>query len=213
MVMNRLTFQRKLMLLFVGMALLPTVVLVLVSYRLIGRSVERWANHQIALTLTNSAAIIGDASELAHTLERYENLPLTDTAELLAVDEDLVAVLDNLIRQRSRYERPNSRTPMAVTSSLFTAGTDISPLAPIRTTPRNAYRFFRAVRCVTRRSNHFGQIGRPRFLDMWGPDLLRGWKETLGGSGGREIYGIDTRPNASSDVSHPEQTQPFGSRY
>ncbi len=95
MVMNRLTFQRKLMLLFVGMALLPTVVLVLVSYRLIGRSVERWANHQIALTLANSAAIIGDASELAHTLERYENLPLTDAAELLAVDEDLVAVLDN----------------------------------------------------------------------------------------------------------------------
>ena len=83
------------MILFVGMALLPTVVLVLVSYHLISRSVERWANHQIALTLTNSAAIIGDASELAHTLELYENLPLTDTAELLAVDEDLVAVLDD----------------------------------------------------------------------------------------------------------------------
>ena len=93
MVMNRLKFQRKLMILFVGMALLPTVVLVLVSYHLISRSVERWANHQIAVTLTNSAAIIGDASELAHTLELYENLPLTDTAELLAVDEDLVAVL------------------------------------------------------------------------------------------------------------------------
>ena len=95
MAMNRLKFQRKLMILFVGMALLPTVVLVLVSYHLISRSVERWANHQIALTLTNSAAIIGDASELAHTLELYENLPLTDTAELLAVDEGLVAVLDN----------------------------------------------------------------------------------------------------------------------
>ena len=95
MVMNRLTFQRKLMILFVGMALLPTVILVLVSYHLISRSVERWANHQITLTLENSAAIIGDASELAHTLELHENLPLTDTAELLAVDEDLVAVLDN----------------------------------------------------------------------------------------------------------------------
>ena len=95
MVMNRLKFQRKLMILFVGMALLPTVVLVFVSYHLISRSVERWANHQIALTLTNSAAIIGGASELAHTLELYENLPLTDTAELLAVDEDLVAVLDD----------------------------------------------------------------------------------------------------------------------
>ena len=95
MAMNRLKFQRKLMILFVGMALLPTVVLVLVSYHLISRSVEGWANHQIALTLTNSAAIIGDASELAHTLELYENLPLTDTAELLAVDEGLVAVLDN----------------------------------------------------------------------------------------------------------------------
>ena len=95
MVMNRLKFQRKLMILFVGMALLPTVVLVLVAYHLISRSVERWANHQIALTLTNSAVIIEDASELAHTLELYENLPLTDTAELLAVDEDLVAVLDN----------------------------------------------------------------------------------------------------------------------
>ena len=95
MVMNRLKFQRKLMILFVGMALLPTVVLVLVAYHLISRSVERWANHQIALTLTNSAVIIEDAGELAHTLELYENLPLTDTAELLAVDEDLVAVLDN----------------------------------------------------------------------------------------------------------------------
>ena len=95
MVMNRLKFQRKLMILFVGMALLPTVVLVLVSYHLISRSVERWANHQIALTLTNSAVIIEDASELAHTLELYENLPLTDTAELLAVDEELVVVLDD----------------------------------------------------------------------------------------------------------------------
>ena len=95
MVMNRLKFQRKLMILFVGMALLPTVVLVFVSYHLISRSVEHWANHQIALTLANSAAIIEGASEIAHTLERYENLPLTDTAELLAVDEDLVAVLDD----------------------------------------------------------------------------------------------------------------------
>ena len=93
MVMNRLKFQRKLMILFVGMALLPTVVLILVSYHLISRSVERWANHQIALTLTTSAVIIEDASELARTLELYENLPLTDTAELLAVDEDLVAAL------------------------------------------------------------------------------------------------------------------------
>ncbi len=93
--MSRLKFQRKLMVLFVGMALLPTVVLVLVSYHLISRSVERWAKHQMALTLANSAAIIGDASKIAHTLELYENLPLTDTAELLAVDEDLVAVLDN----------------------------------------------------------------------------------------------------------------------
>ena len=93
--MNRLKFQRKLMVLFVGMALLPTVVLLLVSYHLISRSVERWANHQIALTLANSAAIIEDASEVAHTLELYENLPLTDTAELLAVDENLVAVLDD----------------------------------------------------------------------------------------------------------------------
>ena len=95
MIMNRLKFQRKLMVLFVGMALLPTVVLLLASYHLISRSVERWANHQIALTLTNSAAIIEDASEIAHTLELYENLPLTETAQLLAVDEDLVAVLDD----------------------------------------------------------------------------------------------------------------------
>lgn len=95
MVMNRLKFQRKLMILFVGMALLPTAILVFVSYHLISRSVERWANHQIALTLANSAAIIEGASEIAHMLELYENLPLTDTAELLAVDEALVAVLDD----------------------------------------------------------------------------------------------------------------------
>ncbi len=95
MIMNRLKFQRKLMIFFVGMALLPTVVLVLVSYHLISQSVERWANHQIALILANSAVIIEGASKIAHTLELHENLPLTDTAELLAVDEDLVAVLED----------------------------------------------------------------------------------------------------------------------
>ena len=94
MIRNRLKFQRKLMAVFVGMTLLPTVALVLVSYQLISRSIERWANHEIGLTLENSAAILGDAKELAYTLELHENKALADKAEYLAVDFDLVDALD-----------------------------------------------------------------------------------------------------------------------
>ncbi|MCZ6681102.1 MAG: ATP-binding protein [Candidatus Poribacteria bacterium] len=91
--LNRLKFQRKLLVIFVGMALLPTVVLVLVSYHLMSRSLERWANHQIALTLADSAEIAQDAGKLAYNLEIYENVPLTEDVQYLAVDEDLVAAL------------------------------------------------------------------------------------------------------------------------
>ena len=94
MILDRLTFQRKLMVIFAGMTLLPTVVLVLVSYHLISRSMERWATHQIALTLTDSAAIVRDADKLVYALERHETLPLTEATEYLAVDSDLVAGLD-----------------------------------------------------------------------------------------------------------------------
>ncbi|MDE0185659.1 MAG: ATP-binding protein [Candidatus Poribacteria bacterium] len=76
--------------------MLPTLVLVLVSYHLIGRSIERWAGHQIANTLENSALILRDAKELAHNLELHETDLLTHTAEILAVDFDLVAGLDSL---------------------------------------------------------------------------------------------------------------------
>ena len=77
-----------------GLTLLPTLVLVLVSYHLIGRSIERWASHQIANTLENSALILRDAKELAYNLELHETGLLTYTAEILAVDFDLVAALD-----------------------------------------------------------------------------------------------------------------------
>ncbi len=93
MLLNRLKFQRKLMVVFAGMALLPTAVLVLVSYHLISQSLERWAKHQIALTLADSAAIVRDAEKLAHALELYENVPLTEDTQYLAVDFDLVDAL------------------------------------------------------------------------------------------------------------------------
>lgn len=96
MIRPHLNFQRKLMAVFVGLTLLPTLVLVLVSYHLIGRSIERWAGHQIANTLENSALILRDAKELAHNLELHETDLLTHTAEILAVDFDLVAGLDSL---------------------------------------------------------------------------------------------------------------------
>ena len=80
---------------FVGLTLLPTLILVLVSYHLISRSIERWASHQIALTLENSAVILRDAKELAYNLELHETRLLTYTAEHLAVDFDLVAALDS----------------------------------------------------------------------------------------------------------------------
>lgn len=96
MIRPHLNFQRKLMAVFVGLTLLPTLVLVLVSYHLIGRSIERWAGHQIANTLENSALILRDAKELAHNLELHETDLLTHAAEILAVDFDLVAGLDSL---------------------------------------------------------------------------------------------------------------------
>ena len=94
MIHTHLKFQRKLMAVFVGLTLLPTLILVLVSYHLISRSIERWASHQIALTLENSAVILRDAKELAYNLELHETGLLTYTAELLAVDFDFVAALD-----------------------------------------------------------------------------------------------------------------------
>ena len=94
MIRPHLKFQRKLMAVFVGLTLLPTLALVLVSYHLIGRSIERRAGHQIAMTLENSAVILRDAKELAYNLELHETEPLTHTAEILAVDFDLVAALD-----------------------------------------------------------------------------------------------------------------------
>ena len=87
MMRPHLKFQRKLMAVFVGLTLLPTLVLVLVSYHLIGRSIERWAGHQIALILENKA-------EILHPLTLHEIGLLTDTSERLAVDFDLVAALD-----------------------------------------------------------------------------------------------------------------------
>ena len=89
MIRPHLKFQRKLMAVFVGLTLLPTLVLVLVSYHLIGRSIERWAGHQIALTLENKA-------EILYRLTLHEIGLLTDIAERLAVDFDLVAALDSL---------------------------------------------------------------------------------------------------------------------
>ena len=91
-------FQRKLLLTFTGMALFPTIILVLVAYHLISQSIEHWADYKIAATLEN-------AQKLAYQLELYENQPLTFTAEELALDEDLVAALETpadsgLINQR-----------------------------------------------------------------------------------------------------------------
>ena len=91
-------FQRKLLLTFTGMALFPTIILVLVAYHLISQSIEHWADYKIAATLEN-------AKKLAYQLELHENQPLTFTAEELALDPDLVAALEtpadsSLINQR-----------------------------------------------------------------------------------------------------------------
>ena len=63
-------FQRKLLLTFTGMALFPTIILVLVAYHLISQSIEHWADYKIAATLENS-------KKLAYQLELYEIQPLT----------------------------------------------------------------------------------------------------------------------------------------
>ena len=95
MFLKRLKFQRKLMFIFTGMALLPTIVLVLVAYHLISQSIERWANSQIALTLQNSAIIARDARTLAYELSLRHYLPLIDAAEILAVDFQLITALQD----------------------------------------------------------------------------------------------------------------------
>ena len=94
MFLNRLKFQRKLMIIFVGMALLPTLVVVLVAYHLISGSIERWADSQIALTLTHSAKTARDAETLAYQLSVHDYFQLTEAAEILAVDLDLVEGLE-----------------------------------------------------------------------------------------------------------------------
>jgi nitrogen fixation/metabolism regulation signal transduction histidine kinase len=105
MFLNRLTFQRKLMVIFTGMALLPTVVLVLVAYRLISGSIERWANNRIASMLQNYSSMARDARTLAYELSLHDYLPLTEAAQLLAVDYELVAALEQeampLVQQRA----------------------------------------------------------------------------------------------------------------
>lgn len=105
MFLNHLKFQRKLMIIFVGMALLPTLVLVLVAYHLISGSIERWADSQIALTLTHSAKTARDAVTLAYDLSVHNYFQLTEAAEILAVDLSLVEGLEagdgNIIRNRA----------------------------------------------------------------------------------------------------------------
>ena len=91
---HRLKFQRKLMVTFAGMALLPTLVLVLVAYHLIKASSERWADSQIALILTHSAKTARDAVTLAYELSVHDYFQLTEAAEILAVDLHLVEGLE-----------------------------------------------------------------------------------------------------------------------
>ena len=82
------------MIIFVGMALLPTLVVALVAYHLISGSIERWADSQIALTLTHSAETAHDAATLAYELSVHDYFQLTEAAEILAVDLDLVEGLE-----------------------------------------------------------------------------------------------------------------------
>ncbi len=82
----KLNFRTKLVIAFSFMTLLPTVLLLFVSYNLNVRSIERWADEKVARALKESV-------NLSNALEVFHILHMADSAEKLAFDAELVEAL------------------------------------------------------------------------------------------------------------------------
>ncbi|MFQ6040996.1 MAG: hypothetical protein ACE5PV_09080, partial [Candidatus Poribacteria bacterium] len=82
-----LNFRTKLIIAFSFMTLVPTVLLLFVSYNLNIKSIERWADEKVALALR-------EAVNLTNALEIFHTLPMTDIAERIAFDPELIELLE-----------------------------------------------------------------------------------------------------------------------
>jgi len=83
-----LNFRAKLIIAFSFMTLVPTVLLLFVSYNLNIESIERWADEKVALALQ-------EAVNLTNALPIFHTLPMADSAENIAFDPEIVELLGN----------------------------------------------------------------------------------------------------------------------
>ncbi len=87
-ILGELNFRAKLIIAFSFMTLVPTVLLLFVSYNLNIESIERWADEKVALALRESV-------DLTNALEIFHTLPMADSAERIAFDPEIVELLAN----------------------------------------------------------------------------------------------------------------------
>jgi len=92
-----LNFRAKLIIAFSFMTLVPTVLLLFVSYNLNIKSIELWADEKVALALR-------EAVGLTNALEIFHTLPMADSAERIAFDSEIVKLLaqKNDVSKRAR---------------------------------------------------------------------------------------------------------------
>ncbi|HIE29545.1 TPA: HAMP domain-containing protein [Candidatus Poribacteria bacterium] len=93
-----LNFRTKLIIALSFMTLVPTVLLLFVSYNLNIESIERWADEKVALALR-------EAVNLTNALEIFHTLPMADIAERIAFDPELIELLE---RKEDVSERGNA---------------------------------------------------------------------------------------------------------
>ena len=84
--LTRLNLKAKLVLSFGFMTLVPTVLMLIVSYNLLEKSIENWANEKVALAFK-------DTDDLTKALEAFRTLLMTDSVEKISWDNELARAL------------------------------------------------------------------------------------------------------------------------
>jgi len=84
--LTKLNLRAKLVLSFSFMTLVPTVLMLIVSYNLLAKSSENWANEKVALALQ-------EADNLTKALEAFRTLLMTDSVEKISWDNELARTL------------------------------------------------------------------------------------------------------------------------